>query len=168
MYAVIKTGGKQYKVAKGDVLEVEHLKLKSDSTTLTPVLVVNDEGKTIFRSKELASYKVGVKVLGDAKGDKVTVFKYRPKSGYASKSGHRQLYSLIEITSIGSDGKTKSKDTAAAKLEGKAEAAPKTKTKKTEPAAASPPPAEDKPAANAPAAAAEKTSEPDNLASDGT
>jgi large subunit ribosomal protein L21 len=166
MYAVIKTGGKQYKVTKGDVLEVEHLKLKSASTTLTPVLVVNDEGKTIFGSKELASYKVGIKVLGDAKGDKVTVFKYRPKTGYASKTGHRQLYSLIEITSIGSDGRTKSKDAAAAKTEAKAEAAPKAKTKKADPKPA--PAADDQPAAEPPAPAAEKSSQPDNLAGDGT
>ncbi|MDQ4149672.1 MAG: 50S ribosomal protein L21 [Actinomycetota bacterium] len=101
MYAVIKTGGKQYKVRPGDVIEVEHLGNKPGSTTLTPILVVNDEGKTILGAKDLAAYKVGFRVLGDAKGDKVTVFKYRPKTGYASKTGHRQLYSLIEITSIG-------------------------------------------------------------------
>lgn len=106
MYAVIRTGGKQYKVTKGDVLEVEHIKLKSDQdvTNLTPVLVVTDDGKTISGLKDLSDYRVGVKVLGDTKGDKVTVFKYRNKTGYASKSGHRQLYSLIEITSIGDDG----------------------------------------------------------------
>lgn len=103
MYAVIKTGGKQYKVNKGDVLEVEHLRLKGEETTtdLIPILVITDDGKAIHGAKELASYKVGVKMLGDSKGDKITVFKYRPKSGYASKTGHRQLYSLIEITSIG-------------------------------------------------------------------
>ena len=114
MYAVIKTGGKQYKVSEGDVLQVDHLKLKSDVTDLTPVLVVDDQGKTIFGRKEVTAYKVGVKLLGDAKGDKVTVFKYRPKSGYASKSGHRQLYSLIEITSIGRP-ESKGKDGARAK-----------------------------------------------------
>lgn len=105
MYAVIKTGGKQYKVATGDVLEVERLRLRGDqdTLTLTPLLVVNDQGKAIHGTGNLAGYKVGVKVVGDAKGDKLTVFKYRPKSGYASKTGHRQRYSLIEITSIGSE-----------------------------------------------------------------
>ncbi len=101
MYAVIKTGGKQYKVAEGDVLQVEHLSVKGSKTSLTPILVVNSEGQTIIGAKELKTYKVAVKLLGDAKGDKVDVFKYRPKSGYAVKSGHRQLYSLIEVTSIG-------------------------------------------------------------------
>ncbi|HLF69816.1 MAG TPA: 50S ribosomal protein L21 [Actinomycetota bacterium] len=101
MYAVIKTGGKQYRVSPGDQIEVEHLKLKSDSTTFAPLLVVTDEGETISGADNLKGYSVSAKLLGDSKGDKITVFKYRPKSGYASKTGHRQLYSLLEITSIG-------------------------------------------------------------------
>ena len=113
MYAVIKTGGKQYKVTPGDVLEVEHLKIKGDdpTLTLTPLLVVDDDGKAISGAKDLASFKVGVKVVGDTKGDKITVFKYRNKSGYRQKTGHRQQYSLIEITSIGGE-KAESKPAA--------------------------------------------------------
>ena len=105
MYAVIKTGGKQYKVAAGDVLEVERLKVKGDdpTLTLTPLFVVDDNGNAISGADKLADFKVGVKVVGDTKGDKITVFKYRNKSGYASKTGHRQQYSMIEITSIGSE-----------------------------------------------------------------
>jgi large subunit ribosomal protein L21 len=105
MYAVIKTGGKQYKVAAGDVIEVERLKIKGDdpTLTLTPLFVVDDDGKAISGADKLADFKVGVKVVGDTKGDKITVFKYRNKSGYASKTGHRQQYSMIEITSIGSE-----------------------------------------------------------------
>ena len=105
MYAVIRTGGKQYKVAPGDVIEVERIKVKGDdpSLTLTPLLVVDDEGKAISGSKELGGYRVGAKVVGDTKGDKITVFKYRNKTGYRSKTGHRQQYSLIEITSIGAE-----------------------------------------------------------------
>ncbi len=103
MYAVIRTGGKQYKVAAGDVIEVERLKIKGDdpTLTLTPLFVVDDGGNAISGADKLADYKVGVKVVGDTKGDKITVFKYRNKSGYASKTGHRQQYSMIEITSIG-------------------------------------------------------------------
>ncbi|HVL50129.1 MAG TPA: 50S ribosomal protein L21 [Actinomycetota bacterium] len=111
MYAVIRTGGKQYKVAAGDVIEVERLKIKGDdpTLTLTPLFVVDDNGNAISGAKELGDYKVGVKVVGDTKGDKLTVFKYRNKSGYRIKTGHRQQYSLIEITSIGGsqDGKAK-------------------------------------------------------------
>ena len=101
MYAVIRTGGKQYRVKAGDVLEVEHLSTKDDAVTFTPILVSTDDGRTIH-GREAGAYPVAAKLLGDAKGDKVTVFKYRNKSGYAAKTGHRQLYSLIEITSIAS------------------------------------------------------------------
>jgi large subunit ribosomal protein L21 len=126
MYAVIKTGGKQYRVSKGDVIEVEHLKLKSETTSLVPVLVVDDEGKAIHGAKDLAQFKVGVKVVGEAKGDKLTVFKYRSKTGYASKTGHRQLYSLIEITSIGSDAEDSGAEAKAGRApESKLSEAPK-------------------------------------------
>ena len=104
MYAIIKTGGKQYKVAPGDVLEVEHL--KGDSASFVPILVVTDDGKTLSSSDDLKSYNVDAKVLGETKGEKVTVFKYRNKSGYASKTGHRQRYSQIEITGIGGGAKS--------------------------------------------------------------
>lgn len=101
MYAVIRTGGKQYKVAEGDKLEVEHLPVKGKQVTFTPILVVTDDGKSIYGRKDLKPYSVVAKILGDTKGDKVEVFKYRSKSGYAKKGGHRQLLSSIEITSIG-------------------------------------------------------------------
>lgn len=101
MYAVIRTGGKQYKVAEGDKLEVEHLPAKGKQVTFTPILVVTDDGKSVYGRKDLKPYSVVAKILGDTKGDKVDVFKYRSKSGYAKKTGHRQLLSSIEITSIG-------------------------------------------------------------------
>ncbi|MGH9197719.1 MAG: 50S ribosomal protein L21 [Acidimicrobiia bacterium] len=115
MYAVIRTGGKQYKVEAGDTLQVDHLAVKGNQVTFTPVLVVTDDGKSVYGKKELRSFNVKAKVIGDAKGDKVTVLKYRPKSGYASKTGHRQLYSLIEITSIGDKGKAKQSEPEEAK-----------------------------------------------------
>lgn len=104
MYAVIKTGGKQYRVAQGDVIEVEYLKNAEGTATFTPILVVDDAGHTTIGAKDLKPYTVTAKVLGEAKGDKVTSFKYRNKTGYASKSGHRQVHSLIEIVSIGAAG----------------------------------------------------------------
>ena len=114
MYAVIKTGGKQYRVATGDVIEVEHLKHREGTATFTPILVVDDEGRTTYGAKDLKPYTVIAKVLCDAKGDKVTTFKYRSKTGYASKTGHRQLHSLIEIVSIGGEGSASSTGTKAA------------------------------------------------------
>lgn len=114
MYAVIKTGGKQYRVATGDVIEVERLKHREGTATFTPILVVGDDGHTTYGAKDLKPYTVVAKVLGEAKGDKVTTFKYRSKTGYASKTGHRQLHSLIEIVSIGEEGPASSNEAKAA------------------------------------------------------
>ena len=100
MYAVIRTGGKQYRVKAGDVLEIEHLSVKDTDVSFTPILVSTDDGRTLH-GREAGEFAVGAKMLGDAKGDKVIVFKYKNKTGYANRTGHRQLYSLIEITSIG-------------------------------------------------------------------
>ena len=103
MYAVIRTGGKQYRVKTGDVLEIEHLSAKDPKVSFRPVLVSTDDGRTLH-GREAGDFTVEAKMLGDAKGDKVVVFKYKNKTGYANRTGHRQLYSLIEITSIGNGG----------------------------------------------------------------
>jgi large subunit ribosomal protein L21 len=101
MYAVIKTGGKQHKVKTGDVLEVELLgDDEGDTVTFTPLLVVDDDGKSHV-GKDLAKASVEAKLLGEQKGDKVKVFRYRPKTGYAKRQGHRQTMTLIEIGEIG-------------------------------------------------------------------
>ncbi len=128
MYAVIRTGGKQYRVRTGDVLEIEHLSTKGEGVTFTPILVSTDDGQTIHGSAA-GEYPVAAKLLGDAKGDKVTVFKYRNKTGYASRTGHRQLYSLIEITSIG--GGDGAEDARAPEPEAATEEAPPTEDPET-------------------------------------
>jgi len=99
MYAVIKTGGKQQKVKAGDVIEVEKLVHEGDTLTFHPILVVDDDGKTHVGA-EAAKATVTAKPLGEKKGDKVKIFKYRPKSGYARKAGHRQLLTLLEIEEV--------------------------------------------------------------------
>jgi large subunit ribosomal protein L21 len=99
MYAVIKTGGKQQKVQVGDVIEVEKLVADGETMEFHPLLVVDDEGKTHVGA-EAAKAVVVAKPLGDKKGDKVKVFKYRPKSGYARKTGHRQLLTVLEVTDV--------------------------------------------------------------------
>jgi large subunit ribosomal protein L21 len=99
MYAVIKTGGKQHKVQVGDVIEVEKLVAEDETVTFHPLLVVDDDGKTHVGA-EAAKATVIAKPLGDKKGDKVKVFKYRPKSGYARKTGHRQLLTVLEVTEV--------------------------------------------------------------------
>jgi large subunit ribosomal protein L21 len=99
MYAVIKAGGKQHKVKAGDVLEVEFMHADGDTVTFHPVLVVDDDGKTHY-GKEANQAVVTAKLLGEQKGDKVNVFKYKNKSGYSRRQGHRQLMTLIEISDV--------------------------------------------------------------------
>jgi large subunit ribosomal protein L21 len=99
MYAVIKAGGKQHKVKTGDVLEIELMHADGDTVTFQPLLMVDDDGKTHY-GKEAAQAVVTAKLLGEQKGDKVHVFKYKNKSGYARRQGHRQLMTLIEITDV--------------------------------------------------------------------
>jgi large subunit ribosomal protein L21 len=99
MYAVIKAGGKQHKVKTGDVLEIELMQADGDTVTFQPLLVVDDDGKTHY-GKEAAQAVVTAKLLGEQKGDKVHVFKYKNKSGYARRQGHRQLMTLIEIADV--------------------------------------------------------------------
>jgi len=99
MYAVIKTGGKQQKVSKGDVIEVEKIVHEGQTITFHPILVVDDDGKTHVGA-EAAKAVVTAKPLGEKKGDKVKIFKYRPKSGYAKRGGHRQLLTMLEIEDV--------------------------------------------------------------------
>jgi large subunit ribosomal protein L21 len=99
MYAVIKAGGKQHKVKAGDVLEIELMHADGDTVTFQPLLVVDDDGKTHY-GKEAAQAVVTAKLLGEQKGDKIHVFKYKNKSGYARRQGHRQLMTLIEIAEV--------------------------------------------------------------------
>lgn len=101
MYAVIKVGGRQERVAPGDVLEVEFMKVDPGSSVeFDPILVVDDDGKAHV-GKGLSKAKVVARLVGDKKGDKVRVFKYRPKSGYRRSQGHRQLMTLLEVQEVG-------------------------------------------------------------------
>ncbi len=100
MYAVIKVGGKQERVVPGDVIEVEFMRVDPGSSVeFEPILVVDDDGKA-HHGKALSKAKVTAKLLGDKKGDKVRVFKYRPKSGYRRAMGHRQLLTLLEVEEV--------------------------------------------------------------------
>jgi large subunit ribosomal protein L21 len=99
MYAVIRTGGKQHKVKPGDIIEVESLHADDDTVTFQPLLVVDDEGNTHV-GKEVEKAVVTGKLVGEQKGDKVHVFKYKNKSGYARRRGHRQMMTLLEISEI--------------------------------------------------------------------
>lgn len=100
MYAVIRAGGKQYKVAQGDVIEIEKVGADDSSLEFTPLLVVDDDGTTHAAKDDLAKAKVTAEVVGETKGPKVHIFRYRNKTRYRRRSGHRQKYSSVEISGI--------------------------------------------------------------------
>jgi large subunit ribosomal protein L21 len=129
MYAIIRAGGKQAKVRSGDVIEVERVKNAGDTVEFQPILVVDDEGATHSDSGDLANAVVTAKVLGEVKGDKVDIFKYKNKTGYRRHMGHRQTFTQLEITGIemkktakkaAAKKTTKSKTETAATAEGAA------------------------------------------------
>ena len=133
MYAVIKTGGKQHKVQAGDVIEVEKLVHEGETLTFHPILVVDDEGTTHVGA-EAAKATVTAQPLGEKKGEKVKIFKYRPKTGYAKRGGHRQLITLLEIQDVAL-GAGATKKTAAPKAEKKVEPEAEVETAVEAPAA---------------------------------
>lgn len=103
MYAIIETGGKQYRVSEGDVLFIEKLDVDADSEVeFDKVLAVGNDGELNFGSPFVENAKVTAKVLKHGKGKKITVFTYRPKKNLKRKMGHRQLYTKVEISSINS------------------------------------------------------------------
>ncbi|MCP3998083.1 MAG: 50S ribosomal protein L21 [bacterium] len=115
MYAIIRAGGKQSKVSEGDVLDIERVK-ETGEVTYTPLLIVTDDGSVISDAKKLDKAKVTVEVMGEHRGDKVEVFKYKNKTGYRRSAGHRQTYSTIKVKKITMPGaKKKAASKAAAK-----------------------------------------------------
>ena len=107
MYAIIATGGKQYKVSEGDVIKVEKLGVEAGSAyTFDQVLVVGGEetkvgGDTVkVGTPTVDGAKVEASVVSEGKGKKVIVYKYKRKTGYHKKNGHRQLFTQVKIDSI--------------------------------------------------------------------
>ncbi|GAC1536129.1 MAG: 50S ribosomal protein L21 [Acidimicrobiales bacterium] len=98
MYAVIKTGGKQYRVTEGDRLQVELLGATEGDVNFTPILVT--DGDQTMTGSALANSSVVGRIVGEAKGPKITGFTYRPKARGRKRWGHRQHYSVVEITGI--------------------------------------------------------------------
>jgi large subunit ribosomal protein L21 len=122
MYAIIRAGGKQAKVQSGDVIEIERVKADSEKLTFAPLLVVDDDGNAVSDRDVLAKATVSAKILGGSVGPKVDIFKYKNKTGYRRRQGHRQKYTQIEITEIKLPG-SKAKTTAKKAPEKKAEEA---------------------------------------------
>lgn len=101
MNAIIVTGGKQYKVAEGDVIYIEKLEQEAgESVTFDRVLAVLDGDNTRFGAPVVEGASVEGKIVKNGKGKKIRVFKYRPKKGYRRRQGHRQPYTKVEIGKI--------------------------------------------------------------------
>lgn len=115
-YAIVETGGKQYKVAPGQKIDVDRLTVaKGEDIELSKVLLIADGKNTVVGKPTIDGAKVVATCLGEDRDDKVIVFKYKPKVRYRRKKGHRQFYSKLEIKEILKPGE---------------EAAPKKTTKK--------------------------------------
>ena len=101
MYAVVATGGKQYRVEQGQTLDVELLGVnEGDTVELGRVLMLGGDGQTAVGTPIVAGARVMAEVLGTVKGEKLIVFKYKPKVRYRRKTGHRQKYTRVRITDI--------------------------------------------------------------------
>lgn len=100
MYAIIETGGKQYKVENGDVVYVEKLDAEDNATVDFNVIALADDNGIKVGAPYVDGAKVTGKVLKTGKGKKITVFTYKPKKGEKRKMGHRQPYTKVEIQSI--------------------------------------------------------------------
>jgi large subunit ribosomal protein L21 len=117
MYAIVRTGGKQYRVEQGQTLLVERLPdAEGASVALEPLLVRSDDA--VFDAAALAKLEVTAKVIGHLRGPKLRVFKFKPKRGYRRRTGHRQELTRIEVTKIGPRGRTRATAAAAKEDEG--------------------------------------------------
>jgi large subunit ribosomal protein L21 len=113
MYAIIKTGGKQYRVAEGETLLVERLPdAEGASITLDPLLYV--DGDDVLDGDALSKVSVTAKIVAHERGPKLRVVKFKPKRGYKRRNGHRQELTRIEISSIGSGSRSRSRSKAKA------------------------------------------------------
>ena len=116
MFAVVRTGGKQYRVAAGDKIAVEKMAGEAgDTVTLGDVLLAGNDGEIADASK----VKVSAEIIAQAKSEKVTVFKKRRRHNYRRKIGHRQQMTLLRITAVGDEKKAPAKKAAAKKADDK-------------------------------------------------
>lgn len=133
MFAIIETGGKQYKVEKGLTLDVELLEKKEgESIDFDYVLLINDGKDTKVGTPNVNGASVSAKVIAHKRGDKIIVFKMKAKKRYQKKQGHRQELTTIEITDIKASGAKATPATPAAKAE-KTEKAEKVEAKAEKP-----------------------------------
>ncbi len=133
MYAIVKTGGKQYTVKPGDVLDVEKIEGEAGDRVDLQVLLLNDGNKVVADAAEAAKVKVTAEIIDQHKGKKQLVFKFKKRKGYKRTKGHRQQLTKIAIVDVNGVTAEAPKPQAP-----KAEQAPKTEPKAAEPKAEKP------------------------------
>jgi len=100
MYAIVKTGGKQYKVAEGDVIQVEKLPGEPGDTVALPAVLLVDGDSVVTDAAELAKVSVSGELIAHAKGPKIRIHKFKNKTGYHKRQGHRQRLTKVKVTAI--------------------------------------------------------------------
>jgi large subunit ribosomal protein L21 len=124
VYAIVRCGGRQEKVALDDVVTVDKLPGEAGSSVTLEALLVVDGERVISDPGEVGRYQVTADIVGDAAGPKINMIQYRNKTGYRRRLGHRQRYTQIRITGIGTEAKPQAKKQAKADAEPQAKAHP--------------------------------------------
>ncbi len=112
MYAIVRCGGRQERASVDDVLTVDKLAGEVGSTVTLPAVLVVDDGKVITDVATLGGYEVTAEILGPTTGPKINMIHYKNKTGYRRRQGHRQKYTQVKITGIGSGKASASKKKA--------------------------------------------------------
>jgi len=100
VYAIVRCGGRQEKVSVGDVLEVDRIAGEVGSTVSLPAVLVVNDGDVTTDAATLSKYQVTAEILGEVKGPKIRILKYKSKTGYKKRQGHRQRYTRLKVTAI--------------------------------------------------------------------
>ncbi len=112
MYAIVRCGGRQSRASVDDVLTVDKLAGDVGSTVTLPAVLIVDGKKVISDSAELGGYEITAEIIGPASGPKINMIHYKNKTGYRRRQGHRQKYTQVKITGIGTDKASASKKKA--------------------------------------------------------
>jgi large subunit ribosomal protein L21 len=118
VYAIVRCGGRQEKVALDEVVRVDKLSGEVGESVTLPALLVVDGDRVISDPAEVGRYQVTADIVGDAAGPKINMIHYRNKTGYRRRLGHRQRYTQVRITSIGTEGKKAGAKSTGAKATG--------------------------------------------------